>query len=149
MVEAHRKFIREGDLITLWNHTPQELHFFLFNDILLFVSPFQEGILEKAKKRLSVAVTNVNLMTKRDQKKWIYVSFFELENVNLEDVPDSATYKHCFALVYPRKRFIIGCKNEQEKQVWMKAIDAQIAEQKSQNHIMVHENFFFCVCVSF
>jgi hypothetical protein len=74
-VEAYRKFIIEGDLRALWFKQPEELHFFLFSDMLLICSKS----------------VNYELVIHSwwYAKPWYdYVSYFGFDNVTIQDVPE-------------------------------------------------------------
>jgi len=121
LVEAHRKFIREGNLLKLWGKDITEFHFFLFNDLLLYCS-VQASILPFGKK------------------KYQYVSFFTLENAAIEDV-DNSIYPFTFAIAYPgvQKRFAIAAATAAEKKSWMQDIEKQISYRNSPIYLQVRE----------
>ncbi|CAG8434947.1 7701_t:CDS:10 [Ambispora gerdemannii] len=93
-----RTFIKRGTIKKICRRNHQEREFFLFSDILIYASP---GIVENL----------YNFHRK-----------FELEDVTVISLEDTAVMKHCFQLMSPQKSFTLYADTLKEKEAWINAI---------------------------
>ncbi|CAG8468194.1 9699_t:CDS:10, partial [Ambispora leptoticha] len=93
-----RTFIKRGTIKKICRRNHQDREFFLFSDILIYASP---GIIE-------------NLYT--------FHRKIDLEDVTVISLEDTATMKHSFQIMSPKKSFTLYTDTLKEKEAWINAI---------------------------
>eukprot|EP01126_Amoeba_proteus_P045098 TRINITY_DN5037_c0_g1_i15.p1 TRINITY_DN5037_c0_g1~~TRINITY_DN5037_c0_g1_i15.p1 ORF type:complete len:240 (-),score=59.15 TRINITY_DN5037_c0_g1_i15:189-908(-) len=112
IVEAHRKFIKEGILLKQCRKERKERRFFLFSDILIY------------------GFDDPSHLTGQDI---ILSQQLKLESTSVEDVPDSLlgmeTLENTLLIKAPGKSFYVFTSSLKEKQEWFSVLQKTIQEE--------------------
>ena len=108
LVEAHRLYIREGVLWKVCRRASKKRLFYLFNDLMLYASALPTG----------------GLMVHR---------VIPLEELLLQDMPDSDEIKNAFTIGSSKKSFVVTAETNKEKFDWIVDITGAVNELKSKN----------------
>jgi len=102
-----RVFLREGNFVRMAKMKTTKLHFFLFNDVIIYVSETQNSLWKKKSE---------NLFTFKGE--------IRIDHCTVKDLDDSKELKNLFSidLLNGRKRYILSAASPLEKTMWIKDI---------------------------
>jgi len=116
ILEPHREFIREGKLWKVCRSKDRLYHFFLFNDILIYATPYGRGY--KLHNMLPINAA------------------FRVEEISGDDAALYGAEKHgrIFNVINEKKSFVVYADSVSEASAWTEALHGCIDEQAKKAH---------------
>lgn len=126
LLKPRRQFLMEATFNKISAGNNQERHFFLFTDLILYVSPLILGTQIHA---LKSSLLNLRQDSPYSRKIYQFKGAIFLKRALVRDVADTAEMQNAFELVRldgKKKVIKLCCTSPQEKSEWLQAISERI-----------------------
>ncbi len=126
--------LKQGLLVKVCRKTNKSRRFYLFTDMLLYAaaSRSKSSVSPSSQKSPSHHAsangsTGASFVSAPSVSQTLhYRRHFSLDQIVIEDVPDSEFFKSCFQIRSPEKSFAVLCASDDEKHRWIAAIQQAI-----------------------